>query len=63
MIPGTKYMDGQEVESPSELDCPYRCQIPAGQLLVQIVAPGTSFSIACPNDCGIAIRAVSDGPR
>lgn len=58
-IDGTSYAHGQEVQHLAKLDCPHRCDIPPGLRLAQVVAPGTSFSTACLDDCGIALRLVT----
>lgn len=58
VIEGTNYFHGQEAQHEPELNCPQHCPIPGGIKLVQVVQPGTAFSIRCPNDCGIALRMV-----
>lgn len=55
----TAYHHGDEVQSGEVLNCPERCEIPADLKLVQLVTPGTAFSLRCPNGCGMALRWVT----
>lgn len=52
------YNAGDDVTHVERMHCPEECEVPPGMRLVQVVEPGKSFSMRCPNDCGLALRWV-----